>query len=155
MVQKNQLRWISLEVSINMSPSLLINFCLVCLSIMKLRANSFTMHPVIMSIQSIGKIWNNTQFLPLVQQEQELPRLIRGQVHRCVGNYDPSRDVLVCVSVRAGLPSELRNAQEAVKVSDAAMRALVKTLSEVWEHVKCKCHSSFQWVWESWEQDAM
>ncbi|XP_028277977.1 spermatogenesis-associated protein 22 [Parambassis ranga] len=63
--------------------------------------------------------------------EQVLPRLIRGQVHRCVGNYDPSRDVLMCVSVRSALPSELRNAQEAVKVCDAEMRALVKSLSEV------------------------
>lgn len=65
------------------------------------------------------------------QQEQELPRLIRGQVHRCVGNYDRNRDVLTCVSVRPAMPSELRNAQEAVKVCDAEMRALVKTLSEV------------------------
>lgn len=67
----------------------------------------------------------------IVQQEQELPRLIRGQVHRCVGNYDRSRDVLMCVSVRPGLPSELRNAQEAVKACDAEMRVLVKSLSEV------------------------
>ncbi|KAM7374054.1 hypothetical protein PAMP_006731 [Pampus punctatissimus] len=65
------------------------------------------------------------------ENEQELPRLIRGQVHRCVGNYDRSRDVLVCVSVRPGLPSELRNAQESVKACDAEMRALVKSLSEV------------------------
>ncbi|MEQ2224287.1 hypothetical protein ILYODFUR_005927 [Ilyodon furcidens] len=65
------------------------------------------------------------------ENEQVLPRLIRGQVHRCVGNYDRSRDVLICVSVRAGLPSEQRNALEAVKVSDAEMRALVKILSEV------------------------
>ncbi|XP_035521878.1 spermatogenesis-associated protein 22 isoform X2 [Morone saxatilis] len=65
------------------------------------------------------------------ENEQELPRLIRGQVHRCVGNYDRSRDVLICVSVRPGLPSELRNAQEAVKACDAEMRVLVKSLSEV------------------------
>ncbi|GAA6218386.1 spermatogenesis-associated protein 22 isoform X2 [Lates japonicus] len=65
------------------------------------------------------------------ENEQELPRLIRGQVHRCVGNYDLSRDVLKCVSVRPGLPSELRNAHEAVKACDAEMRALVKSLSEV------------------------
>uniref|UniRef100_A0A3Q1F691 Spermatogenesis associated 22 n=1 Tax=Acanthochromis polyacanthus TaxID=80966 RepID=A0A3Q1F691_9TELE len=65
------------------------------------------------------------------ENEQVLPRLIRGQVHRCVGNYDRSRDVLICVSVRPGLPSELRNAQEAVKACDAEMRLLVKLLSEV------------------------
>ncbi|XP_068585615.1 spermatogenesis-associated protein 22 isoform X2 [Cebidichthys violaceus] len=65
------------------------------------------------------------------ENEQELPCLIRGQVHRCVGNYDRSRDILMCVSVRAGLPTELRNAHEAVKACDAEMRALVKLLSEV------------------------
>uniref|UniRef100_A0A3P8SML0 Spermatogenesis associated 22 n=1 Tax=Amphiprion percula TaxID=161767 RepID=A0A3P8SML0_AMPPE len=65
------------------------------------------------------------------ENERVLPRLIRGQVHRCVGNYDRSRDVLICVSVRPGLPSELRNAQEAVKACDAEMRLLVKLLSEV------------------------
>ncbi|KAM9348930.1 spermatogenesis-associated protein 22 [Symphorus nematophorus] len=65
------------------------------------------------------------------ENELELPRLIRGQVHRCVGNYDRSRDLLMCVSVRPGLPSELRNAQEAVKACDAEMRVLVKSLSEV------------------------
>ncbi|CAJ1064357.1 LOW QUALITY PROTEIN: spermatogenesis-associated protein 22 [Xyrichtys novacula] len=65
------------------------------------------------------------------ENEQELPRLIRGQVHRCVGNYDRSRDVLVCMSVRPALPSELKNAREAVKVCDAEMRVLVKSLSEV------------------------
>lgn len=64
-------------------------------------------------------------------QEQVLPRLIRGQVHRCVGNYDRRRDVLTCVSVRPGLPSELQNAQEAVKVCDAEMRALLKSFNEV------------------------
>uniref|UniRef100_A0A3B4UX31 Spermatogenesis associated 22 n=1 Tax=Seriola dumerili TaxID=41447 RepID=A0A3B4UX31_SERDU len=65
------------------------------------------------------------------ENEQELPRLIRGQVHRCVGNYDCSRDVLMCVSIRPCLPSELRNAQESIKACDAEMRALVKSLSEV------------------------
>ncbi|CAB1420876.1 unnamed protein product [Pleuronectes platessa] len=65
------------------------------------------------------------------ETEQELPRLIRGQVHRCVGNYDRSRDVLMCVSVRPGLPSELRNAYEAVKASDAEMRALIKSFHEI------------------------
>ncbi|CAG00407.1 unnamed protein product, partial [Tetraodon nigroviridis] len=64
------------------------------------------------------------------ENEQALPRLIRGQVHRCVGNYDGRRDVLTCVSVRAGLPSELQSAQAAVKVCDAEMRALLKSFSE-------------------------
>lgn len=64
-------------------------------------------------------------------QELDIPRLIRGQVHRCVGNYDRTRDTLTCMSVRAALHSEQRNAQESVKASDAEMRGLVKSLSEV------------------------
>lgn len=76
-----------------------------------------------------------SSLLPLVHQEQELPRLIRGQVHRCVGNYDRGRDVLVCVSVRPGLPSELRNVHETIKACDAEMRGLVKSLNEIWARV--------------------
>lgn len=64
-------------------------------------------------------------------QEQSLPRLIRGQVHRCVGNYDCRRDLLTCVSVRPGQPSELLNAADAVKVCDTEMRVLLQSFSEV------------------------
>ncbi|XP_072302686.1 spermatogenesis-associated protein 22 [Eucyclogobius newberryi] len=65
------------------------------------------------------------------ENEKELPRLVRGQVHRCVGNYDHVKNVLVCVSIRPALPSELRNAQATVRACDAEMRALVKTFREV------------------------
>ncbi|CAB1316427.1 unnamed protein product, partial [Coregonus sp. 'balchen'] len=65
------------------------------------------------------------------ENELDLPRLIRSQVHHCVGNYNRTRDTLTCMSVRAALPSEQRNAQESVKASDAEMRGLVKSLSEV------------------------
>ncbi|XP_030648820.1 spermatogenesis-associated protein 22 [Chanos chanos] len=65
------------------------------------------------------------------ENDQALPRLIRGQVHRCVGNYDPVKDVLTCVSVRAASPSEQRNALEVVRASDTEMRRLVQVLSEI------------------------
>ncbi|XP_019903440.1 spermatogenesis-associated protein 22 isoform X3 [Esox lucius] len=65
------------------------------------------------------------------ENELELPRLIRGQVHRCVGNFDRTRDTLICVSVRAALPSEQRMVYESVKASDIEMRIVVKSLSEV------------------------
>ncbi|XP_077448897.1 spermatogenesis-associated protein 22 [Stigmatopora argus] len=65
------------------------------------------------------------------ENEHELPRLIRGQIHRCVGNYDVGRDVLVCVSVRAATLVEAKNAHEAVKATDSHMRKLVKILHEV------------------------
>ncbi|XP_048045611.1 spermatogenesis-associated protein 22 isoform X1 [Megalobrama amblycephala] len=63
--------------------------------------------------------------------DQILPRLIRGQVHRCVGNYDRDKDTMTCVSVRAASMSEQRNAQEAVRASDAEMRDVVLALSEI------------------------
>ncbi|XP_056141165.1 spermatogenesis-associated protein 22 [Lampris incognitus] len=65
------------------------------------------------------------------ENENELPRLIRGHVHRCVGNYNATSDTLMCVSVRAGLPSEQSDAKKVVKVCDMKMRALVKPLHEV------------------------
>ncbi|KAJ8342868.1 hypothetical protein SKAU_G00327960 [Synaphobranchus kaupii] len=37
------------------------------------------------------------------ETDRDLPRLIRGQVHRCVGNYDRGRDLFTCVSVRPRL----------------------------------------------------
>ncbi|XP_067264276.1 spermatogenesis-associated protein 22 [Chanodichthys erythropterus] len=63
--------------------------------------------------------------------DQILPRLIRGQVHRCVGNYNRDKDTMTCVSVRAASMSEQRNAQEAVRASDAEMRDVVLALSEI------------------------
>ncbi|KAI5089412.1 ester hydrolase C11orf54-like [Silurus meridionalis] len=65
------------------------------------------------------------------ENDQVLPRLIRGQVHRCVGNYDRQKNTLTCVSVRAASLSEQRNAQEAVKASDAEMRKEVQAFSEM------------------------
>ncbi|XP_051954955.1 spermatogenesis-associated protein 22 [Xyrauchen texanus] len=62
---------------------------------------------------------------------QALPRLIRGQVHRCVGNYDRDKDTMTCVSVRAASLSEQRNAQEAVKASDVEMRNAVLMFTEI------------------------
>ncbi|KAM8834910.1 spermatogenesis-associated protein 22 isoform 1-T4 [Synchiropus picturatus] len=65
------------------------------------------------------------------ENEMALPRLIRGQVHRCVGNYDSSRDVLMCVSVRPAQPTEQKFFEDAVRVCDAEMRKLVKSIREV------------------------
>ncbi|XP_035287654.1 spermatogenesis-associated protein 22 isoform X3 [Anguilla anguilla] len=65
------------------------------------------------------------------ETDRDLPRLIRGQVHRCVGNYHGGRDLLTCVSVRPASPSEQRNAQESVRASDAEMRRLLQSFSEI------------------------
>ncbi|XP_066516067.1 spermatogenesis-associated protein 22 [Hoplias malabaricus] len=76
---------------------------------------------------------NGKDVVPCVyyENDQALPRLIRGQVHRCIGNYDRQKDVLTCVSVRPASSSEQRNAQEAVKISDGEMRSVVQALTEM------------------------
>uniref|UniRef100_A0A452GRA4 Uncharacterized protein n=1 Tax=Gopherus agassizii TaxID=38772 RepID=A0A452GRA4_9SAUR len=71
--------------------------------------------------------------LPCVFYEidRELPRLIRGRVHRCMGNYDTKRNIFKCVSVRPATVVEQRTFQEFVKISDVEMRECVKTMNEV------------------------
>ncbi|XP_073172109.1 spermatogenesis-associated protein 22 [Lepidochelys kempii] len=71
--------------------------------------------------------------LPCVFYEidRELPRLIRGRVHRCMGNYDTKRNIFKCVSVRSATVVEQRTFQEFVKTSDVEMRQCVKTMNEV------------------------
>ncbi|KAF3816514.1 hypothetical protein GH733_013862 [Mirounga leonina] len=62
--------------------------------------------------------------LPCVFYEidRELPRLIRGRVHRCVGNYDQKKNIFKCVSVRPASVSEQKTFQAFVKIVDAEMR---------------------------------
>ncbi|XP_069730464.1 spermatogenesis-associated protein 22 [Phaenicophaeus curvirostris] len=73
------------------------------------------------------------QSLPCVFYEidRELPRLIRGRVHRCMGNYDTKRNILKCVSVRPATIQEQSTFQEFVKRADVEMTAYVKTMNEI------------------------
>ncbi|XP_027516079.1 spermatogenesis-associated protein 22 isoform X4 [Corapipo altera] len=66
-----------------------------------------------------------------LMKDRELPRLIRGRVHRCMGNYDAKRNVLKCVSVRPATAPEQNTFQDFVKIADAEMTAYVKTMSEM------------------------
>ncbi|XP_053130716.1 spermatogenesis-associated protein 22 isoform X2 [Hemicordylus capensis] len=63
--------------------------------------------------------------------DRELPRLIRGRVHRCVGNYDAKRKLFRCVSVRTATVSEQQTFQDFVQIADAEMSEYVKTSNEV------------------------
>ncbi|XP_031427411.2 spermatogenesis-associated protein 22 isoform X2 [Clupea harengus] len=65
------------------------------------------------------------------ENDQALPKLFRGLVHRCMGNYDPQSDMFTCVSVRLASRYEQKNSQEAIRASDAEMRQLVQSLSEI------------------------
>ncbi|NWH47195.1 SPT22 protein, partial [Fregata magnificens] len=70
--------------------------------------------------------------LPCVFYEidRELPRLIRGRVHRCMGNYDAKRNIFKCVSVRPATIQEQNTFQEFVKIADVEMTAYVKKMNE-------------------------
>ncbi|XP_031447448.1 spermatogenesis-associated protein 22 isoform X2 [Phasianus colchicus] len=71
--------------------------------------------------------------LPCVFYEidRELPRLIRGRVLRCMGNYDTKRNIFKCVSVRPATIPEQNTFQEFVKIADVEMTAYVKTMNEI------------------------
>ncbi|XP_027623710.1 spermatogenesis-associated protein 22 [Tupaia chinensis] len=63
--------------------------------------------------------------------DRELPRLIRGRVHRCVGNYDQKKNIFKCVSVRPASVSEQKTFQAFVKIVDAEMRYYTKVMNEI------------------------
>uniref|UniRef100_A0A673V785 Spermatogenesis associated 22 n=1 Tax=Suricata suricatta TaxID=37032 RepID=A0A673V785_SURSU len=71
--------------------------------------------------------------LPCVFYEidRELPRLIRGRVHRCVGNYDQKKNIFKCVSVRPASVSEQKTFQVFVKIADAEMRYYTNKMNEI------------------------
>nr|XP_021142643.1 spermatogenesis-associated protein 22 [Columba livia] len=71
--------------------------------------------------------------LPCVFYEidRELPRLIRGRVHRCMGNYDAKKNIFKCVSVRPATIQEQNTFQEFVRIADIEMTAFVKTVNEI------------------------
>lgn len=67
----------------------------------------------------------------LLMKDRELPRLIRGRVHRCMGNYDAKKNILKCVSVRPATIQEQNTFQEFVKIADVEMTTYVKTVNEI------------------------
>uniref|UniRef100_A0A2K6UIH8 Spermatosis associated 22 n=1 Tax=Saimiri boliviensis boliviensis TaxID=39432 RepID=A0A2K6UIH8_SAIBB len=70
--------------------------------------------------------------LPCVFYEidRELPRLIRGRVHRCIGNYDQKKNIFKCVSVRPASVSEQKTFQAFVKIADVEMQYYVNVMNE-------------------------
>ncbi|KAM5273079.1 spermatogenesis-associated protein 22 isoform 2-T2 [Ctenodactylus gundi] len=71
--------------------------------------------------------------LPCVFYEidRELPRLIRGRVHRCVGNYDQKKNIFRCVSVRPASVYEQKTFQAFVKIVDTEMRYYTQVMNEI------------------------
>ncbi|XP_026544297.1 spermatogenesis-associated protein 22 [Notechis scutatus] len=63
--------------------------------------------------------------------DRELPRLIRGRVHRCMGKYDVKHKVFKCVSVRPATSAEQQTFQGFVKAADVEMCQFLKTCNEM------------------------
>ncbi|KAM4843875.1 spermatogenesis-associated protein 22 isoform 2-T4 [Thomomys bottae] len=76
---------------------------------------------------------DGNNILPCVFYEidRELPRLIRGRVHRCVGSYDPEKNIFKCVSVRPASVCEQKTFQAFVKIVDAEMKYYTKAMNEI------------------------
>ncbi|XP_053528552.1 spermatogenesis-associated protein 22 isoform X1 [Artibeus jamaicensis] len=63
--------------------------------------------------------------------DRELPRLIRGRVYRCVGNYDQNKNIFKCVSVRPASVSEQKTFQAFVKIVDTEMKYYTNIMNEM------------------------
>ncbi|XP_018413137.1 PREDICTED: spermatogenesis-associated protein 22 [Nanorana parkeri] len=63
--------------------------------------------------------------------DRDLPRLIRGRVHRVMGNYDKERTVLKCVSVRPASTAEQQTFTEFVTASSNEMEQYIKTINNM------------------------
>ncbi|KAM5179776.1 spermatogenesis-associated protein 22 [Mantella aurantiaca] len=62
--------------------------------------------------------------------DRDLPRLIRGRVHRVMGNYDKEKNLLKCVSVRPASPAEQQTFTEFVTASSNEMEQYIKTINK-------------------------
>ncbi|XP_041347949.1 spermatogenesis-associated protein 22-like isoform X2 [Gigantopelta aegis] len=57
--------------------------------------------------------------------DRELPRLIRGQWHRCVGSLDSRTGVMKCVSVRPASNEERQMAKSVMQASEKTLTRLI------------------------------
>lgn len=62
--------------------------------------------------------------------DRDLPRLIRGRIHRAMGNYDQKRNLFKCVSVRAASVAEQQTFMEYISAADKEMERCVKSLED-------------------------
>ncbi|XP_069801122.1 spermatogenesis-associated protein 22 [Dendropsophus ebraccatus] len=62
--------------------------------------------------------------------DQELPRLIRGRIHRAMGNYDQRKNMFKCVSVRAASVAEQQTFMQYIIIADKEMEKCVTSLED-------------------------
>ncbi|KAM4701501.1 spermatogenesis-associated protein 22 [Discoglossus pictus] len=63
--------------------------------------------------------------------DRDLPRLIRGRVHRSMGNYDKKKNLFKCVAVRPASTVEQQTFQEFITAANNEMERKVKAISEI------------------------
>ncbi|XP_068126865.1 spermatogenesis-associated protein 22 isoform X2 [Hyperolius riggenbachi] len=63
--------------------------------------------------------------------DRDLPRLIRGRLHRVMGNYDKKKDQLKCYSVRPASPAEQQTFMDLVRASSHELEQYLKTMNEI------------------------
>ncbi|KAM4044282.1 spermatogenesis-associated protein 22 [Anomaloglossus baeobatrachus] len=62
--------------------------------------------------------------------DRDLPRLIRGRIHRAMGNYDQKKNIFKCVSVRAATMAEQQAFMEYIIAADKEMEKCVVSLED-------------------------
>ncbi|XP_069470034.1 spermatogenesis-associated protein 22 [Ambystoma mexicanum] len=65
------------------------------------------------------------------ETDRDLPRLIRGRVHRCMGNYDKKKNLFKCVSVRPASVAEQKMFPKFIRASDAEVKQYVQSVIEM------------------------
>ncbi|KAM8977037.1 spermatogenesis-associated protein 22 [Pelodytes ibericus] len=76
---------------------------------------------------------DGTSHIPCVfyEMDRDLPRLIRGRVHRSVGNFDKKRHLFKCVSVRPASGAEQQTFKDFITAANKEMEGLIKTINEI------------------------
>ncbi|XP_075710513.1 spermatogenesis-associated protein 22 isoform X3 [Rhinoderma darwinii] len=72
---------------------------------------------------------NNVQCV-FYEIDRDLPRLIRGRIHRAMGNYDQKRNMFKCVSVRPASVSEQQTFLEYIIAADKELEKYVTRLED-------------------------
>ncbi|OCT93968.1 spermatogenesis-associated protein 22 isoform X1 [Xenopus laevis] len=65
------------------------------------------------------------------ETDRDLPRLIRGRVHRSMGNYDKKRNLFKCVSVRPASVAEQETFHQFLSAANCEMEHYVTALNEI------------------------
>lgn len=78
-------------------------------------------------------IFNENSVVDFFFEDRQLPRLTRGQMHRCVGFLDKKSGTFNCVSIRPSKQTELLCMADFLKGSELVMQQQLATFKEDWK----------------------